>query len=642
MLILLIQRPVAWGIGFAILLINLAGLTLQLFWPTSGDFAGTVRLAQLCSYPLLPLLAQRMHAYPLVEAAEAGIEEIKPNGKRTHSADSRAVHAWLLLANENDPTHIAQSMSRAVAQTMLADMCLIIAKPGRRGEMSVLGGYDLVREEDLPGGCTEQSKLPGVANAIQRNRPLRMDTNTSLPQDLKHLAELIGLKESGNLLVLPIGAEQKPWGAILLLSPYSFRVWSSEDQSLLASSTNLILESLTRNSSPNNAQAELSRAQIDLDSMRTMLEQMSMENQRLQNELTETRLYVSTGSAGDKMIPAGREGEIEALLAVQKETQEMMALMQAENERLQAALQEERLKGALIGNSPEQEMHHMEMELRLSLQQVAQLQNLLADANIKIVELEKQAAGQVDKQTSEEREVITALVQDLRQPMSSIMGYTDLILSETVGILGALQRKFIERIRFSTERMNALLDDLVRLTILPGMQAMFRPSFIMMNSVVDFALAETTSHIREKKITLRVDLPEELPQMSADEDSLQQILVQLMQNAIGATPIEGTIRLNFRLESLQTGPLYLLMQVTDSGGGINAEDLPRVFERRYRAEHPLIQGVGDNGIGLSIARALVDAHSGRIWVDSIPGESTTFSVLLPIKTQAEAIPTEEK
>lgn len=72
------------------------------------------------------------------------------------------------------------------------------------------------------------------------------------------------------------------------------------------------------------------------------------------------------------------------------------------------------------------------------------------------------------------------------------------------------------------------------------------------------------------------------------------------------------------------------MQVTDSGGGVAVEDLPRVFLRRFRAELPLIQGLADNGLGLSIARTLVEAHRGRIWVESKPGQTTTFSVLLPV------------
>jgi signal transduction histidine kinase len=75
---------------------------------------------------------------------------------------------------------------------------------------------------------------------------------------------------------------------------------------------------------------------------------------------------------------------------------------------------------------------------------------------------------------------------------------------------------------------------------------------------------------------------------------------------------------------------FLSIQVTDGGGGIASEDVARVFSRRYRAEHSLIQGVGDTGVGLSIAKALVEAQNGRIWVETDPGAGSTFSLLMPV------------
>ena len=76
-----------------------------------------------------------------------------------------------------------------------------------------------------------------------------------------------------------------------------------------------------------------------------------------------------------------------------------------------------------------------------------------------------------------------------------------------------------------------------------------------------------------------------------------------------------------------------MIQVTDSGGGISAEDLPRVFTRLYRADSVLIQGIGDTGVGLSITKTLTEAQHGRIWVESDPGKGSTFSVLLPITSE---------
>jgi len=85
------------------------------------------------------------------------------------------------------------------------------------------------------------------------------------------------------------------------------------------------------------------------------------------------------------------------------------------------------------------------------------------------------------------------------------------------------------------------------------------------------------------------------------------------------------------MDDQSTSQPYLLFQITDSGGGIDPADLPRVFSRRYRADNPLVQGVGDTGVGLSIAKTLTEAHGGRIWVESEPGKTTTFSVLLPVR-----------
>lgn len=217
--------------------------------------------------------------------------------------------------------------------------------------------------------------------------------------------------------------------------------------------------------------------------------------------------------------------------------------------------------------------------------------------------------------------------------MSSIIGYTDLLLGESVGILGALQRKFVERIKTSTERIGSLIDDLIQVSSLETGLMSLNPETVDINLIIDNAMAYTSSQLREKNITLRIDIPENSPLIQADREALQQILIHLLQNAGAATPMEGTITLRVRLEQEREQD-YVLLQVTDSGGGIPTEDLARVFSRLYRADNALIEGVGDTGVGLSIAKALTEAQRGRIWVESDPGAGATFSVLLPIQQQA--------
>jgi signal transduction histidine kinase len=117
--------------------------------------------------------------------------------------------------------------------------------------------------------------------------------------------------------------------------------------------------------------------------------------------------------------------------------------------------------------------------------------------------------------------------------------------------------------------------------------------------------------------------------IQADREALQQIVIHLLQNAGAASPVEGSVDLRVRTQA-EAGQEYVLIQVADSGGGIPSDDLPRVFTRLYRADNVLIQGVGDTGVGLSIAKTLTEAQKGRIWVETQMGSGSTFSVLLPI------------
>jgi signal transduction histidine kinase len=305
-----------------------------------------------------------------------------------------------------------------------------------------------------------------------------------------------------------------------------------------------------------------------------------------------------------------------SLLAAQEESQRIIEQLQLENGELRTG------KKVQSSSSPTQ----MERELKASLQELARLQNQLADEKMKVHELEK---GQVTAKSTEQAEVIASISQELRQPLSSIVGYTDLLLGESVGILGALQRKFVERIKASTERIHSLTDDMIQITTLEAELNDLKPEAVDLNVVIDNAMSYTSAQVREKNISMHLELPKKLAPIQADREALQQILIHLLQNAGAATPFEGTIRLKVQTRT-EEGTEFILIQVTDTGGGIPASDLPRVFTRLYRADNVLIQGVGDTGVGLSIAKTLTEAHYGRIWVESEKGIGSTFSVLLPI------------
>ena len=606
-LILLIRRPNGYGNGLAFLTIAFLGHVGHLAFQETGYYSGLIRLAYLAAFPILPTLAQRFPApINLPDSRPTSVKQDTPvPERRRYSTDPKTFHALLSLAAESTAPKVSAAITRAIAQTMLADLCFLIYLTDNKNQIVIASGYDLIREENLEGGSMNKSAIPMLTNSLQRGRPLRLPAS-STSADIKGLSDLLGLTAPGHLLSVPIVTPEKDsMGGVLLLSPYSNRLWSAEDQAFLANIAISLVPIVQRSQKMSKLEQQGEQTRQTLEMAHSQMAELERRNDELSKQIEAMNLQAEKESS---------KGEnVAALMAVQEESQRTIDQLQKELESLRGK-----------GKRSESQV---EKELKATLQDVAHLQNQLAESNIKILELEKNSGGR--SKPSEQAEVIASISQELRQPMSSVVGYTDLLLGESVGILGALQRKFVERIKASTERIGSLIDDMIQVTTLETGLAGLKPEPIDINLIIDNAMAYTSSQIREKNISLHLDLPKKVAPLHADREALQQILIHLLQNAGAATPIEGTIRLKVQTTN-EKDQDYVMIQVTDSGGGIPSEDLSRVFTRLYRADNVLIQGVGDTGVGLSIAKTLTEAQHGRIWVESQPGAGATFSVLLPI------------
>ncbi len=230
--------------------------------------------------------------------------------------------------------------------------------------------------------------------------------------------------------------------------------------------------------------------------------------------------------------------------------------------------------------------------------------------------------------------IVTSLIHELRTPMTSITGYTDLMLGESVGIIGETQRQLLQRVNANVERMGGLLDDLVKVSSIDASQDALVPEPVDLINIIENAIMSLALQFSERDLNVQMDMPSELPAIHADPDSLYQIVLRLLSNACQCSTPGTEVVVRARLEEYDTQmddlPDYLFMSVTDTGGGIAPQDQQRVFQRLYRADNPLIEGVGDTGVGLSIAKALVEMQGGRIWADSETGIGSTFSFILPL------------
>jgi signal transduction histidine kinase len=229
-------------------------------------------------------------------------------------------------------------------------------------------------------------------------------------------------------------------------------------------------------------------------------------------------------------------------------------------------------------------------------------------------------------------DLLVGLVQELRTPMTSIVGYIDLLLGESAGILGEMQRKFLQRVSTNVSRLDKMIDSLVSVTQLDTGNYRLDPMPIDVVALVEEAITNSAVQFREKGLAVTLDLADDVPLLAADQDSLSQIIGQLLSNAYLVSPPDSEIVVSVSKQSNLNGTTLpvLYVAIEDRGGGIHQDDIARVFARKYKADNPLIQGLGDTGVGLSIAKALVEAHGGRLWVDTRPGIGSIFQFAIPL------------
>ncbi len=641
LLVLIIRRPEGWGSGLAILLVLALGHSANLLFPLTGkDYQGALRLAEMIAFPILLALPQRVPGVaPYLTAALPGGEA--PDS-RLNGPSVKVLQALISQSTTDSPEEVLPGICRAVAEWMQAGLCLI-ASPGEGNERLVIeAGYDLAKDHSVDRRLLEGNLAGVIANALRRGRPLRLPSS-SIASDLRALKAALDVDVASHLLAVPITeGENASAHGVILLYPRLSSVWTADDQANLALLTPSLARILHHADASSKLREEILQRNTGQQTIQVKNDQIQRENEDLLAQLESLRQQ--------SIQEHSRAESLAALIASQESSQETIAGLEAEIKNLRQA-------SAQSQDTYSTELQRLQSELNRAQDEAALLQAKLdvdsqaltsqalpnqAEAGTTQVQ-EKPPAGNGAQPVlvheipaavpGEQAEVVASLAQELRQPMSSIVGYTDLLLSESAGILGALQRKFLERVNASIERMRGLIDDLVQTTSLEMGELELKPEAVDLNLVIDEAVAMTIAQIREKSIVLRVDLPDQMPSIIADRDALQQILIHLLQNASSITPVDGEIALSASDQASgkngENEKDYLLLRVSDTGGGIPPEDLSRVFSRLYRADNPLIQGVGDTGVGLSIVKTLVEAHGGRVWVDTELGRGSSFSVLLP-------------
>jgi two-component system phosphate regulon sensor histidine kinase PhoR len=232
------------------------------------------------------------------------------------------------------------------------------------------------------------------------------------------------------------------------------------------------------------------------------------------------------------------------------------------------------------------------------------------------------------------RDFVANVSHELRTPLTAIRGYAETLLA------GALSdrdrsRQFLAVIDRHSERLSRLIDDLLTLSDLELGKTALKREAVQVEGLVDEVFEVVGEKADRGKVTLVKAIPSDLPLLLGDADRLQQVLINLTDNAVKYTPAGGRVTIGARQTENGSAPL-VEVEVADSGIGIPAEDLPRLTERFYRVDKARSRELGGTGLGLAIVKHLVQLHGGKLQITSEPNVGTTVRFAVPAWVPTES------
>ena len=227
------------------------------------------------------------------------------------------------------------------------------------------------------------------------------------------------------------------------------------------------------------------------------------------------------------------------------------------------------------------------------------------------------------------RDFVANVSHELRTPLSILRGYIETLLDDPETSRNELER-ILEVMKRHSNRLGVLVDDLLTLAQLESANPNLQLSDVRLSELFAAIVHDWAKKFAEKKLSVDIAIAANLPIIRADETRLREVLYNLLDNSLKYTQPGGKIR----LQAQRSGD-EIAVSVSDTGPGISEADLPRVFERFYRADKARSRELGGTGLGLSIVKHIAQMHGGRVEAESKLGRGTTVRVLLPLDGSSE-------
>lgn len=622
-----------------VILLVLLVAHLAHFWnypeilPTETNVTYWIRLGNLIAFPmwavfayrnsLLPLLLSQRRAFSPADIAQISLKHAGETAL-ANDLESMLQHGVTLASSLTHAPLVAVGVFEDTQQNRL-HLTSNLPQPGQNRPV---------------GAQLAVSDWSVMQATLHQNRMIELNPDGAGAGQLHRLYETMGLGAFGAMVMQPLRQDDRHVGLILLAEVEGVNQISDADQQMLPVVAQFIANSLVDLLARLDEQA-MAAAEPDVApkvvaetavSGRLIALEESRKKLQEQLEITRNRLQ----QADKRAATAGKRAhDLAATLEeIEKISQdERVTALELEVETLRESLieAEEAMALASAGEGG--------LSSEWVMLTITRYSGQLEEAQSHIENLEKKIT-QLDTETADP--VMISLVQELRTPMTSIAGFTELMLAETVGILGVRQRDLLQRVKANNERMGVLLDQIVQHAVKEVRPVAELDERIDVREVLETAVSSIITQVREKRLNLDMNVAEDLPPLAVNRQEFHQIMSNLLGNACQVTEADGQIVISVTVNVVPGGPdaldehvNYLQLSIKDSGEGIAVNDLPRVFDPQHDADMPLIAGLGDTGAGLYMARTLTESNGGRIWLESEQGKGSTFSLLFPVNESGE-------
>ena len=257
-------------------------------------------------------------------------------------------------------------------------------------------------------------------------------------------------------------------------------------------------------------------------------------------------------------------------------------------------------------------------------------QSVLAIQNARLFREVEEKGRELEVASKHKSQFLANMSHELRTPLNAILGYAELMLDSIYGEPSDKMRTVLERLQSNGRHLLGLINDVLDLSKIEAGQLTLSLEDYSLSDVVHGVVSAVEPLAAEKRLAFKAEVASDLPTGHGDGRRLSQVLLNLVGNAIKFTD-KGEVVIR---ASLTNGAFSVA--VCDTGPGIAAADQAKIFEEFQQAESSITRKKGGTGLGLSIAKRIIEMHGGRLWVESEPGQGSTFYFTLPVRVEAQA------